>query len=100
MTVFPLTVVTVPGVPRPPPKPPAAAPPNPPALALALPEANADADAPLPPKPARPERPNAAAILFVEEDAAERCPYQIPAEALVTTTSAIAKTAVYLLVHL
>ena len=93
MTVFPLTVVTVPGVPRPPPKPP-------PALALAPPEANADADAPLPPKPARPERPNAAAILFVAEEEAERCPYQIPAEALVTTTSAIAKTAVYLLVHL
>jgi hypothetical protein len=36
---------------------------------------------------------------LVPEDVV-RCPYQIPADPLVTTSKAIPKTAVYLLVHL
>jgi hypothetical protein len=96
VTVFPFTDVIVPGVPRPPPKPPAAKPEAP----GRAPVADADADAPKPPNPVLAERLNADAAPNAEAVLLERCPYQIPADPLVTTTRAIAKIAVYLFVHL
>ena len=94
MTLFPLTDATTPGVPRPPP--------NPPPANAAAPPPVGDADAP-PNPPFRPARANPAAPASPEIPVpldAERCPYQIPADVLVTTRSARAKTAVYLFVHL